>query len=148
MTPKPAIKRKNFERAIVVLIILILFTGGGISGYFLVYQLSQPPIEPLPTLIPSPTPTPKYNSYLSRPANYVGTIIEMPKPNDLVVEREDKSRLMISLQPDIPVYQIVNNPGQIPEISIISISSLIIGQTLSVYTEGSNIMALFVSNGQ
>jgi hypothetical protein len=134
----------------------LLFIGATISVFFLLY--SQPAVlgkrtnkalQPTPTALPTPTPTPPYFSYLTLPANYVGKVIEIRyDPPQIVLERDDSSRVKLDLKPDVHIYVVNNNQAggaeMKPDVTIEPLEYLANNDTLSIYTEDKNIHAIFL----
>ena len=140
-----SISQKLVFQIILVVSVIAVIIATGMSYYILVYKPENQPTNAIPTTYPTATPTPSYFRYMNRPATYVGTI-ESVSPEQIILLREDSSRVVLTIQGNVPVYSIQNNPGSIPNIVTRNASSLTVGDTLSVYAEDKSITALFLSN--
>lgn len=138
-------KKGKFLLFLISFSVTLLIIGVAVSLFFLVYDdsriLGTHITEPTPTF--TPTPTPIYQEYLNRPANYVGEVIEAENSNQITLKRHDSSRLILSLQPDISIY-VLRPSDPTAAITIEPISGIRIGDTLSVYTENKDIHAIFL----
>lgn len=141
--PKVAVRQKTFVKIIVIASLFVIVLGGGLSYYFMIYRVNNNPAIAIPTSAPSATPTPAYMGFINQPPNYVGEI-EAIDETEIMLLREDGSRVVLNVRPEIPIYQVVNSPDQLPDIITLSIDSLQIGNTLSVYSQDKKIAALFL----
>jgi hypothetical protein len=140
------VTKRNYSRGVMLIGLLLTLLAATLSYYLLVYRGSNPFPAGLPTPYPSPTPTPAYLPYFNRPASYVGTIEQINSTTEVVLIREDQSKLVLNLKPNIPIYKVMNSAGAVPNVSVITADTLSIGDTLSIYTKETSIVAIFLFN--
>lgn len=134
---------------------IILFLFVGIVGIFLFslykrfpllntsYFLTESKSILTERLIPTPTPTPFYFSYINQPADYVGVIETIESPEQISLARDDGSKVILNLKPNVPIYQIQWQDEQLA-IQTQTTKILEIGDELSIHTEDKNVLAIFV----
>ncbi len=141
-TTSVKVRKRTFRLTILFVTILVIIITAITSYYILVINQSD---VNLPDIKPSATPTPAYLPYLTRPASYVG-VIESMSINEITITREDQSKVLLTVNPNVPIYQVVNRIGQIPDIITRQLSELQVGDTLSVYADVRSIKAIFLLN--
>ncbi len=146
MPKKVKVSRKTYKRFTLIIALVIIFITILVSYYLVIYKAKQPITAGLPTPKPTATPTPTYLPFLKRPANYVGQIIEISSPTRIVMLRDDKSKLILNLKPEIPIYVVRNTNSSAPQVETFNQSILKVDDTISVYTKDNAIVAIFLFN--
>ncbi len=140
------LSHKGFRRIILATAALIIIITIAISYYLIGYKAQQPITTGLPTPKPTATPTPVYMPFLKKPANYVGKIVEIKNPTEIVILRDDESKLILNLKPNIPIYVVDNTSPPYPKVETYDQSILKLGDTISIYTQDNSIVAIFLFN--
>ncbi len=139
------LKPKQLFIILVVVSLIGILVSTGVSAYFLIFKQTPAKSINLPTPPPTTKPTPTYQSLIDQPADYVGTIESIDGTESITLLRQDGSRAVLQLNPNIPIYEIVDPNQTPPQVYVRRVSSLSPGQTLSVYTEQTDIIAIFAS---
>lgn len=135
------------NKKLIFILIISLFAVGILVWWLLPDSPDEVAADPTPILTPSPTPTPPYFAYISRPANYVGKVESLNLPQEISLMRDDQSKIVLQLEENIPIY-LLTYTNQIPQVTVSTVDQINIGETLSVYTEDKNILAIFVQNAK
>ena len=140
----------KFTTTLIAITGVILFVSILASLFFLFYnhaailgmQTNQTQTFSLqPTVHPSPKPTPLYEPYLKREPNYVGVVESIDLPRQVTLVRPDQSRVVLDLQPGIPIF--VVDQTNFGYVKTTATEILALGDSVSVYTSGRDIVAVF-----
>lgn len=137
---------KKLYQILAVIAGSILIAAVSVSVYLIFFANSLTSLPAGTSPAPQqPTPTPFYLGLLSQPANYVGPVEEINGTESITIKRRDGSQAVLNFKPNIPIYEITDTSTNPPQIYIRNVSSLVIGQILTVYTQGDEIVAIFTS---